>query len=170
VPQHSPGYWRTPYETAEHFDEEVLLFGCAVKWIDETDVHQGLKFDGRICRRLQTGHPATLWMSGHCAPRSLPPVPVYPGRGAYRHQLKEVGAMVFRPGRACLERPACSQADARMCCQAPVIGAIPEGARRVGQDRHRQRQPIAPCACWRAAHTGSWGSHGQGLDQPSVRC
>ncbi len=57
-PNITPGYWRAPQETAEHFDEEgFFCSGDAVKWIDETEVHQGLKFDGRIAEdfKLATG-------------------------------------------------------------------------------------------------------------------
>jgi feruloyl-CoA synthase len=57
-PNVTPGYWRAPTETAEHFDEEgFFCSGDAVKWIDETDIHLGLKFDGRIAEdfKLATG-------------------------------------------------------------------------------------------------------------------
>ena len=57
-PNITPGYWRSPKETADAFDEEGFFkTGDAVKWIDETDVHLGLKFDGRIAEdfKLATG-------------------------------------------------------------------------------------------------------------------
>jgi feruloyl-CoA synthase len=57
-PNITPGYWRMPAETADSFDEEGFFkTGDAVKWIDETDVHLGLKFDGRIAEdfKLATG-------------------------------------------------------------------------------------------------------------------
>ncbi|MFM8920831.1 MAG: feruloyl-CoA synthase, partial [Limnohabitans sp.] len=57
-PNITPGYWRAPKDTAEAFDEEgFFCTGDAVKWIDETDVHLGLKFDGRIAEdfKLSTG-------------------------------------------------------------------------------------------------------------------
>ncbi|MEW6694198.1 Long-chain-fatty-acid--CoA ligase FadD15 [Tepidimonas thermarum] len=48
-PNVTPGYWRNPAETAAAFDEEGFFrSGDAVTWIDETDVHRGLRFDGRI--------------------------------------------------------------------------------------------------------------------------
>jgi feruloyl-CoA synthase len=95
-PNITPGYWRAPQETAKHFDEEgFFCSGDAVKWIDETDVHQGLKFDGRIAEdfKLATG---TFVSVGPLRAKII-------GAGAPYIQdvvltginMKEVGAMVF---------------------------------------------------------------------------
>jgi feruloyl-CoA synthase len=57
-PNITPGYWRNPEATAEAFDDEgYLCTGDAVKWIDDKDPHQGLKFDGRTAEdfKLSTG-------------------------------------------------------------------------------------------------------------------
>ena len=57
-PNITPGYWRNEEATSESFDEEgYFCTGDAVKWIDEADIHQGLKFDGRIAEdfKLSTG-------------------------------------------------------------------------------------------------------------------
>jgi feruloyl-CoA synthase len=57
-PNITPGYWRNPEATKDAFDDEGFLnTGDAVKWIDENDIHQGLKFDGRVAEdfKLATG-------------------------------------------------------------------------------------------------------------------
>ena len=57
-PNISPGYWRAPQETLDALDDEgFFCTGDAVRWIDETNIHLGLKFDGRIAEdfKLATG-------------------------------------------------------------------------------------------------------------------
>ncbi len=57
-PNITPGYWRNTEATQEAFDEEgFLCTGDAVKWIDENNIHLGLKFDGRVAEdfKLATG-------------------------------------------------------------------------------------------------------------------
>jgi feruloyl-CoA synthase len=57
-PNVTPGYWRAPQETSEAFDDEgFFCTGDAVLWIDPSDPHKGLKFDGRIAEdfKLATG-------------------------------------------------------------------------------------------------------------------
>ena len=57
-PNVTPGYWRAPEQTAEHFDEEGwYASGDALKYIDPAQPQLGLMFDGRIAEdfKLSTG-------------------------------------------------------------------------------------------------------------------
>ncbi|MBK6008295.1 feruloyl-CoA synthase [Ramlibacter ginsenosidimutans] len=57
-PNVTPGYWRNAEASAECMDEEgFFCTGDAVLWIDDNDIHKGLKFDGRIAEdfKLATG-------------------------------------------------------------------------------------------------------------------
>jgi feruloyl-CoA synthase len=95
-PNITPGYWRASEETRDHFDDEgFFCTGDAVKWIDETDVHQGLRFDGRIAEdfKLATGTfvsvgPLRAKVIGAGAPYIQDVVVTGLNR-------KEVGAMIF---------------------------------------------------------------------------
>lgn len=95
-PNITPGYWRMPQETAEAFDEEGFFkTGDAVKWIDETDVHQGLKFDGRIAEdfKLATGTFVSVGpLRGKIIAAGAPYIQDVVLTGL---NMKEVGAMVF---------------------------------------------------------------------------
>jgi feruloyl-CoA synthase len=95
-PNITPGYWRAPKETEEAFDEEgYFKTGDAVKWIDETDVHLGLKFDGRIAEdfKLATGTFVSVGpLRGKIIAAGAPYIQDVVLTGI---NLKEVGAMVF---------------------------------------------------------------------------
>jgi feruloyl-CoA synthase len=95
-PNITPGYWRMPAETDEAFDEEGFFkTGDAVKWIDETDIHLGLKFDGRIAEdfKLATG---TFVSVGPLRARIIAAgAPYIQDVVLTGINLKEVGAMVF---------------------------------------------------------------------------
>jgi feruloyl-CoA synthase len=101
-PNITPGYWRSPKETAEHFDDEgYFCSGDAVKWIDDDNLHLGLKFDGRIAEdfKLATGTfvsvgPLRARIIGSAAPYIQDVVIT----GLNMH---EVGAMVFPNFAAC---------------------------------------------------------------------
>ena len=95
-PNITPGYWRAPQETADAFDEEGFFkTGDAVKWIDETDVHLGLKFDGRIAEdfKLATGTFVSVGpLRGKIIAAGAPYIQDVVLTGL---NMKEVGAMVF---------------------------------------------------------------------------
>jgi feruloyl-CoA synthase len=95
-PNITPGYWRMPAETSEACDEEGFFkTGDAVKWIDETDIHQGLKFDGRIAEdfKLATG---TFVSVGPLRAKIIAAgAPFIQDAVLTGINLKEVGAMVF---------------------------------------------------------------------------
>ena len=95
-PNITPGYWRAPSETTEAFDEEGFFkTGDAVKWIDETDVHLGLKFDGRIAEdfKLATGTFVSVGpLRGKIIAAGAPYIQDVVLTGI---NMKEVGAMVF---------------------------------------------------------------------------
>ena len=97
-PNITPGYWRNAEETAGAFDEEGFFkTGDAVKWIDETDVHLGLKFDGRIAEdfKLATGTFVSVGpLRGKIIAAGAPYIQDAVLTGI---NMKEVGAMIFPP-------------------------------------------------------------------------
>jgi feruloyl-CoA synthase len=122
-PNVTPGYWRAPQETTEAFDEEgFFCTGDAVKWIDETDIHQGLKFDGRIAEdfKLATGTFVSVGpMRAKITAAGAPYIQDVVLTGI---NMKEVGAMVFptQTVRALSGLPA-NAAMADVLASAPVL-------------------------------------------------
>lgn len=122
-PNITPGYWRAPEETAGNFDEEgFFCSGDAVRWIDETDLHQGLKFDGRIAEdfKLATG---TFVSVGPLRARIIATgAPYIQDVVLTGINLKEVGAMVFpTPAVRALSGLDASAPMADVLSSAPVI-------------------------------------------------
>lgn len=122
-PNITPGYWRNAEETKGAFDDEgFFCTGDAVKWIDETDVHLGLKFDGRIAEdfKLATGTFVSVGpLRGKIIAAGAPYVQDVVLTGI---NLKEVGAMVFpTPAVRALSGLAADAPLADVLSSAPVL-------------------------------------------------
>ena len=122
-PNITPGYWRNEEETKGAFDDEgFFCTGDAVKWIDETDVHLGLKFDGRIAEdfKLATGTFVSVGpLRGKIIAAGAPYVQDVVLTGI---NLKEVGAIVFpTPAVRALSGLAADAPLADVLGSAPVL-------------------------------------------------
>jgi len=95
-PNITPGYWRDEAATRESFDEEGFFrTGDAVRWIDESDVHQGLKFDGRIAEDFKLG-TGTFVSVGPLRARIIAAGAPYVQDAVITGiNLHEVGALIF---------------------------------------------------------------------------
>lgn len=95
-PNITPGYWRAPEATRESFDEEgFFATGDAVAWIDPSDIHKGLRFDGRIAEdfKLATG---TFVSVGPLRAKIIAAGAPYVQDAVLTGiNLKEVGALIF---------------------------------------------------------------------------
>jgi len=95
-PNVTPGYWRAPEATAEAFDEEgYFRTGDAVQWIAEDDVHQGLKFDGRIAEDFKLGTGTFVSVGPLRAKIIAAGAPYVQDAVITGLNLREVGALVF---------------------------------------------------------------------------
>jgi feruloyl-CoA synthase len=101
-PNITPGYWRAPEETAAHLDAEgFFCTGDALKWADPDNIHQGLRFDGRIAEdfKLATGTFVSVGpLRAKIIAAGAPCIQDVVITGLNQH---EVGAMVFPNLSAC---------------------------------------------------------------------
>ena len=127
-PNITPGYWRNAQETTGAFDEEGFFkTGDAVKWIDESDVHLGLKFDGRIAEdfKLATG---TFVSVGPLRAKIIAAgAPYIQDAVLTGINLKEVGAMIFpTPAVRALSGLPADAPLADVLASAPVLAKFQE--------------------------------------------
>ena len=127
-PNITPGYWRNAEETSGAFDEEGFFkTGDAVKWIDESDVHLGLKFDGRIAEdfKLATG---TFVSVGPLRAKIIAAgAPYIQDAVLTGINLKEVGAMIFpTPAVRALSGQPAEAPLADVLASAPVLAKFQE--------------------------------------------
>lgn len=95
-PNITPGYWRNAEETAGAFDEEGFFkTGDAVKWIDEDNLHLGLKFDGRIAEDFKLATGTFVSVGPLRAKIILAGAPYIQDAVLTGINLKEVGTMIF---------------------------------------------------------------------------
>jgi feruloyl-CoA synthase len=122
-PNITPGYWRNPQETVDAFDEEGFFkTGDAVQWINAHDVHQGLKFDGRIAEdfKLATG---TFVSVGPLRSKIIAAgAPYIQDAVLTGINMKEVGAMIFpTPAVRALSGLATDVPLSQVLASAPVL-------------------------------------------------
>ncbi|MCX7815108.1 MAG: feruloyl-CoA synthase [Tepidimonas ignava] len=121
-PNVTPGYWRNPDETAAAFDEEGFFrSGDAVAWIDETDVHRGLRFDGRIAEdfKLATGTFVSVGpLRARIIAAGAPYVQDVVITGLNRH---DVGALVFPTARVRELAPLPPEASLHEVLEHPAV-------------------------------------------------
>jgi feruloyl-CoA synthase len=100
-PNITPGYWRAPQATQEAFDEEGFFStGDAVAWIDRSNIHKGLKFDGRIAEDFKLGTGTFVSVGPLRAKIIAAGAPYIQDAVLTGINLKEVGALIF-PTAAC---------------------------------------------------------------------
>ena len=123
-PNITPGYWRNSEATAQAFDDEgYLRTGDAVKWIDEQDIHQGLKFDGRTAEdfKLATG---TFVSVGPLRARIIAAGAPYVQDAVITGiNLHEVGALIFPTGAVRTLSGLAPETDLKHVLNSPAVQA-----------------------------------------------
>jgi len=95
-PNITPGYWRNEAATQECLDDEgFFCTGDAVLWIDESDPHQGLKFDGRIAEDFKLGTGTFVSVGPLRAKIIAAGAPYVQDAVITGINLNEVGALIF---------------------------------------------------------------------------
>jgi feruloyl-CoA synthase len=95
-PNITPGYWRAPADSAAKFDEEEFFCtGDAVAWIDPSNLHLGLKFDGRIAEDFKIATGTFVSVGSLRAKIIAAGAPYVQDTVITGHNLGEVGALIF---------------------------------------------------------------------------
>jgi len=95
-PNVTPGYWRSPEATREAFDDEgFLCTGDAVQFIDDADIHRGLRFDGRIAEDFKLATGTFVSVGPLRAKINTAGAPYVHDAVLTGINLKEVGALIF---------------------------------------------------------------------------
>ena len=172
-PNVTPGYWRAPEQTAEHFDAEgFYCSGDAAKPMDPANPGLGFMFDGRIAEdfKLSTGTFVSVGpLRAKIIAAGDPLVQDVVIAGINRD---EIGILLFLRLDAC--RAMAGLPAQRLGASRPrrrPRARLPAAAGRLApRQRHRQRDPgRARARARRAAVDRSRRDHRQGLDQPARR-
>jgi feruloyl-CoA synthase len=122
-PNITPGYWRNAEETAGSFDEEGFFkTGDAVKWIDDANVHLGLKFDGRIAEDFKLATGTFVSVGPLRSKITTTGAPYIQDAVLTGINMKEVGAMIFpTPAVRALSGLAADAPMSEVLASAPVL-------------------------------------------------
>jgi len=133
----TPGYWKQPELTAQHFDEEGFYrIGDAVRFLDEQSPEKGLVFDGRVAEdfKLTTGtwvHVGALRLRALSALSGVAQDIVVAG-----HDRDEIGLLIFPNIAACRKLCPSLQVTAsvgEVLSHEPVRARVAEGLRTLRQ-------------------------------------
>ena len=173
-PNVTPGYWRAPEQTAEHFDAEgFYCSGDAAKPMDPAAPGLGFMFDGRIAEdfKLSTGTFVSVGpLRAKIIAAGDPLVQDVVIAGINRD---EIGILLFPRLDACRAlRRRCRPTRRRT--RRSATPSVREFFQRLVdvalRQRHRQRDPRrARARARRAAVDRPRRDHRQGLDQPARR-
>lgn len=133
----TPGYWKQPGLTAQHFDEEGFYrIGDAVRFLDEQHPERGLVFDGRVAEdfKLTTGtwvHVGALRLRALTALSAVAQDIVVAG-----HDRDEIGLLIFPNVAACRKLCPSLQENAsigHVLSHATLRARVAEGLRTLRQ-------------------------------------
>ena len=140
-----------------------------MRWIDESDVHQGLKFDGRIAEDFKLG-TGTFVSVGPLRARIIAAGAPYVQDAVITGiNLREVGALIFPTPAVRRLAGLPESASLQQVLESPPVQAhFQQLVNQLADSWHRQRHPCGPVAPDAPAAVDRQGrGHRQGLDQPA---